>query len=64
MLLGHSPYLREISAYLKDKIQTQKKRQKALFQISLKAYFLPSIPKRLLNLSTRPPVSAAFCLPV
>ena len=27
-------------------------------------YFLPNAPKRLLNLSTRPPVSAAFCLPV
>ena len=29
-----------------------------------KTYFLESAPKRLLNLSTRPPVSAAFCLPV
>ena len=27
-------------------------------------YFLPIAAKRLLNLSTRPPVSAAFCLPV
>jgi len=27
-------------------------------------YLLLRAPKRLLNLSTRPPVSAAFCLPV
>ncbi len=29
-----------------------------------KVYFLLIAAKRLLNLSTRPPVSAAFCLPV
>ena len=47
--------------------QTQKKRQQALFLRLLhrrSIYFLPSAAKRLLNLSTRPPVSAAFCLPV
>lgn len=44
-----------------------KKAHKALFSIMLslkKIYFLERAPKRLLNLSTRPPVSAAFCLPV
>lgn len=27
-------------------------------------YFLPKVPKRFLNLSTRPPVSITRCLPV
>ena len=34
------------------------------FELKKEAYFLLRAPKRLLNLSTRPPVSAAFCLPV
>ncbi len=48
-----------------DRLQTQKKALKAPFLLRFFAYFLVlSAVKRLLNLSTRPPVSTLRCLPV